>query len=356
MKIIHCADIHLGSKLTSKFPEKASRTRRNELRSTFSKMIDFAKQNEVKVIILSGDVFDSDTPLVKDKDLFYDAVRSNPEIDFLYLKGNHDKDGSYSQGAIPNLKTFDNSGITSYTYENVVISGIELGRTNAVSFYSMIELDKDKLNILMLHGEVSDSMGECRVKLSELRNKGIDYLALGHIHSHKIAKLDDRGVWAYSGCLEGRGFDECGEKGFVLLDVQQGSITPQFQPFACRTIHKIEFDVSGCGSLYDISQQLKSRTSTLPNDDILRVELTGELSKDIDLSDEDIISELDSFFFVNVKNKTTVKINADDYTQDRSLIGEFVRGVYDNEDYDDEQKNKLAALGVKLLSGKAVEL
>ena len=49
---------------------------------------------------------------------------------------------------------------------------------------------------------------------------GADYLALGHIHYNVVEPLDSRGVYAYSGCLEGRGFDETGEKGFVLIEVE----------------------------------------------------------------------------------------------------------------------------------------
>ena len=53
-----------------------------------------------------------------------------------------------------------------------------------------------------------------------LKNKNIDYLALGHIHGYKEAPLDGRGKYCYPGCLEGRGFDECGKKGFVLLNIE----------------------------------------------------------------------------------------------------------------------------------------
>ena len=91
MKIIHCADVHLGTKFASKFPADIAKQRQSELRTCFSEMIDFARQNGVQVILLSGDVFDSDKPTIKDKEFFYNAVRKNPEIDFLYLNGNHDK-------------------------------------------------------------------------------------------------------------------------------------------------------------------------------------------------------------------------------------------------------------------------
>ena len=354
MKIIHCADVHLGTKFASKFPADIAKQRQSELRTCFSEMIDFARQNGVQVILLSGDVFDSDKPTIKDKEFFYNAVRNNPEIDFLYLNGNHDKEGSYLQTDIPNLKTFSKTGFTSYSYGNIVISGIEMDAANAKSFYSMLELDRSKLNIVMLHGDVSDSRGMDKVRVADLRNQGIDYLALGHIHSFATGTIDDRGTWAFSGCLAGRGFDECGEKGFVLLDVTD-RITAQFCCSSARTIHKLPFDVTGCADLYTIQQKLKQQTDALPSSDILRVELSGDLESDIDLSENDVISALSRFYFVNVKNNTSVRIDPSAYAADTSLIGEFVRGVSANADYDAYRKNKLIALGLKLLSGREVE-
>ena len=57
-----------------------------------------------------------------------------------------------------------------------------------------------------------------------LKEKNIDYLALGHIHEYSQGQIDLRGKYAYSGCLEGRGFDELGEKGFILIDVSDGVV------------------------------------------------------------------------------------------------------------------------------------
>ena len=82
MKIIHTADIHLGSKINS-FPKDVSTVRKEELRNSFRRMVDFAKQNGVQVVLISGDLFDGVKPLVKDKDFFYSVVQNNPDIDFL---------------------------------------------------------------------------------------------------------------------------------------------------------------------------------------------------------------------------------------------------------------------------------
>ena len=79
-----------------------------------------------------------------------------------------------------------------------------------------------------MHGQESDTDAKDKaeiINLKQLKNKNIDYLALGHIHTYKQSKLDNRGTYCYSGCLEGRGFDECGEKGFVLLNIEDVTIS-----------------------------------------------------------------------------------------------------------------------------------
>ena len=90
MKIIHTADIHLGSRMDSKFNKEIANERKAELRNTFKRLVEYAKDNGVSLIMLCGDMFDSDRPFKKDKDFFYSVVTANPDIDFLYLKGNHD--------------------------------------------------------------------------------------------------------------------------------------------------------------------------------------------------------------------------------------------------------------------------
>ena len=78
-----------------------------------------------------------------------------------------------------------------------------------------LALDQAKCNIVMLHGQEVETKGKTDAEIIPIRayrNRGIDYLALGHIHQPKIAQLDARGQYSYSGCPEGRGFDEIGPR------------------------------------------------------------------------------------------------------------------------------------------------
>ena len=351
MKIIHTADIHLGSKINS-FPKDVSIARKEEVRNSFKRMVDYANSNGVSVILISGDLFESDKPLVKDKEFFYSVVSNNPTIDFIYLKGNHDILGDAKQ--LDNLKTFT-SEWASYRYGNVVISGIEMIKENATSIYSTLKLDDKDLNIVMLHGEVGDSSGLHKINLSKLRSKNVDYLALGHYHSNLFEKLDDRGVYAYSGCLEGRGYDETGKKGFVLLDITD-KIDYNFIPFTKNEISLISVDVSNLKDAYAIYLNAKT-VGNFDKNGIYRLELTGELNASLDGVEKDLEKYLSGeALYIDVKDLTRKKIDVSLYEGDSSLKGEFVRSVYKAEHLTDEEKSKILAYGLKALSGVEVDL
>ena len=352
LKLIHCADVHLGSKMEAKLSKSKADERRGEVRNTFHRLVEYAQKEGVRAILLSGDVFDSDRPFKRDKEFFYDVVKGNPEIDFLYLRGNHDGEESYVE-EIENLKTFSEEW-SGYDYDGVCISGLELSPKNAQSLYSTLKLDENKKNIVMLHGQIASSVGMDKIKITSLAEKHVDYLALGHIHSYSENKLDDRGRYAYSGCLEGRGFDECGEKGFVLLEIDKG-IQTKFVPFAKRTIHEIEVDVSASAGSYAAYQIVKEHAK-IKSSDLYRILLTGEISYDNETLAEDIENYLGSeCYYVSVKDKTLKKIDPLAYEGDISLRGEFVRGVLANPSWDAEKKSRIIALGLKALSGREVE-
>ena len=279
MKIIHTADIHLGSRLQTHLSREKAKERAREIGDTFARMVEYAKQEGVQVILLSGDVFDMDCPKTSEKEWFYGIVRNAAPIEFLYLRGNHD-DRTASDGECPNLHRFDEEW-KAYTYGDVCISGIELSAHNATALYDTLSLDRAKKNIVMLHATLGSARDAHTVHLASLAGKGIDYLALGHIHAHSSGTLDARGTYAYAGCLEGRGFDEIGEKGFVLLEVED-TVKSTFVPFATRTVREKHFDITPCRDTADVLARLEAALDCDKND-LVRLYLEGDA--DFDRSD-----------------------------------------------------------------------
>jgi len=223
-KIIHCADLHLDSKMETNLSPEQAKARRYEILATFEDMVDYAIEHQVAIILIAGDMFDTTQNQQKQiKNRVLDIIHHANQIDFLYLQGNHDKDNFFRelQDKPENLKLFSDKW-SAYRYGNISIHGVEFNGQNTQQIYAELILDEHQFNVVTLHGQVAkykkDMQAE-EINLSALQNKYIDYLALGHIHEYQFERIDYRGSFCYPGCLEGRGFDECGEKGFVILTI-----------------------------------------------------------------------------------------------------------------------------------------
>lgn len=357
MKIIHCADIHADSKMGTHFSKEQAEKRRNEVVDSFANMVSYAKENDVKVILIAGDFFDTkETQQKKIKQRIGYIIEQNPSIDFLYLRGNHDEDSSFLSNQIPNLKCFSKDSWTKYSYENIDIYGHEFGDKIPAAAFNELVPEPDRINIVTLHGQVAEYQQKKDapdISLPKLANKNIDYVALGHIHEYRMEKLDSRGYWCYSGCLEGRGFDECGEKGFVVLDIENNKLKTEFVPKAQRTIHDIKVELSGSLTYNEIVSKIEAAVSGFSPKDIIQITLEGEITEDTEIEPESYTSVIENrFFYVRIKDKTEVKIDYSKYEKDVSLKGEFIRLVKDQNDLSEEEKAKVIMNGIKALAGR----
>lgn len=358
MKIIHCADLHIDAKMES-LPSDKSKIRREEVLSTFERLADFASKAGVKAVIISGDMFDTARVTLKTRGRVLAAINQNANVDFLYLSGNHDDDNFISEIEVlpANLKVFGEDW-TSFEYDGVIISGVKLNALNVRTIYDTLKLDADKVNVVALHGQIADYAGEDKaekISLPKLKDKNIDYLALGHIHDYTYGALDNRASYAYSGCLEGRGFDETGEKGFVLLDIEDGKIKTQFVKFATRSLYTYEYNVEGNTTWAEArSQIINELTAKYNQNSLIKVVLKGGHNTDFDIDKEGLALRLnETFFFAKVYDKTELLVTADDYAADKSVRGEFVRAVWESE-LSSEEKSKVIMCGLNALKGEDI--
>lgn len=362
MKIVHCADLHLDSKMTANLTKEQARERKKEILRTFTRMVEYAAKNEVRAIMIVGDLFDTRNVSAMARNTVRDMICTHPEIDFLYLKGNHDSDNFLSKlDEIPeNLLMFGDEW-SSYRYGSVVISGLELHATNQSTLYNSLVLNHDDYNIVMLHGQVGNYRSREQaesISLGDLKNKNIDYLALGHVHNFVQEPLDNRGVYCYSGCLEGRGFDECGEKGFVVLDIdeEKHSATSMFVPIAARTLYTMEVDISGAMTTQEVAGRMEAAIAetAYPSGSMVKFVLTGDVEVDSEFNCE-YLQDLftDYFYFEKVYDRTRLKIDYSDYEKDASLKGEFIRMVLGS-DLSEEEKTQVIRCGIMALSGEEI--
>ncbi len=354
MKIIHTADFHLDSAMKTNLSKEDAKIRKNEILNTFERMVDFANKNNVRAIIIAGDLFDTKTVTRKTKDVIKGAIERNPHIDFLYILGNHDKEVSLFEEEKPeNLKLFSQEW-TTYSYDNVKITGANL--SGKVSLYNSLMLDSTDINIVTLHGQELKYVGKDKtesINIPLLKNHFIDYLALGHIHSFKEGIIDNRGKWAYSGCPDGRGFDECGEKGFVLIDVKDKELTCEFIKFQSRRIEEVLVDISDALETTDVDKAISEALRGYTKEDMIKIKLSGKVAVEASYDLSYIESKYkDSFFAFKIDGEDVgLKFNIDDYMNSASLKGEFIRTVL-SEDYSEEEKRAVIEMGIRALSGE----
>lgn len=362
MKIIHCADLHLDSRMSSNFSKEQAKERKIEILRTFSQMVSYADTNGISVILIAGDLFDTRNVSATVRNTVRDAIVNHPNIDFLYLRGNHDTDNFLNKlEEIPaNLKTFGESW-KSYQYGNVVITGLELNKGNHPYIYNSLVLSHDVYNIVTLHGQLGEYQSRHaaeNISLNDLKNKNIDYLALGHVHSYQCDKLDARGIYCYCGCLEGRGFDECGEKGFVVLDIDEPSrtATAEFVSLSARTLYELYVDVSGCLTTNEVAKRVDEeiRECGYSSGSMVKIVLCGDLDVECELN-LDYLSELfsDYFYLVKLEDESRLSVKFSDFEKDESLKGEFIRMVLAS-DLSEEQKSEVIRCGLMALSGEEI--
>ena len=341
MRIIHTADLHLDSQLKTNLSPLKQKERRRELLLNLERLIEYAKNQRVKVIIIAGDLFDKARIALKTKEYVFNLINDNKDIDFVLITGNHDESLFIEEMEIipSNLKIFDGD-FSTINYGNVSITGVNYCKEYK---YANLKLDKNKINILCMHGDINDE-----IDLKKLKGKNIDYLALGHIHKYSKGELDDRGIYAYSGTLEGRGFDESGDKGFILLDVDK-TVNAKFVSFARRRLHDVSINITGLDNYQDIRRNIDLKLNDIPLTDMVRIRLVGNYDLSLIKQNEMLEEALnDKFYFARVTDESKLKINPKDYENDISLKGEFIRNVLSS-DLPLDDKNMIIEYGIKAL-------
>ena len=349
-----------------------AKERKSELLASFKDMVAYAVKENIRVIIIAGDLFDTRNISVGAKKEVYNIIINNPDIMFYYLQGNHDNGSflAFLEEVPDNLRMFGkewtsyNAGVidNGSIIKNVVITGVELDSDNSGKIYGSLSLNAGNYNIVVLHGQEASHISKNNaqvISLKDLRNRGIDYLALGHVHEYSSDRLDARGVYCYPGCLEGRGFDEAGEHGFVILDIDEvtGKSDTYFVPFARRNVYVAQVDVTGCANTFEIEQCVRKflAASGYAKESLVKIELTGTLDVECEKNTDYLCKQFESGFFAfKIKDCTQYKVDYMSYEHDVSLKGEFIRNVMAREDINEQDKAEIIRYGLQALQGEEI--
>jgi len=196
LRILHTADVHLGAKFLGL--GRKGQLQRSRLLQAFDETVNLAIREKVELLLIAGDLFDSrdisKTLLAQVAYRLQDL--SAVGIPVCISPGTHDPYGPDSIYMSPELTGI--KGLTVFTSEEMTpvrfeqLDCVVYGNANMRPFRnhrpleSLEVADDIRWRIGMIHAsfEMPDLVDDTYVVTpEEVASSGLDYLALGHIHS-----------------------------------------------------------------------------------------------------------------------------------------------------------------------------
>lgn len=326
IKILHAADLHLDSPFEGLSSSKAA-LRRSEQRELLGRLASLAESEQVHLVLLSGDLLDSDNAFFETgEELARSLSRINVPV--FISPGNHDYYSPHSPYArlklSENVHVFSSGGMECVELSELSVRVFGAGFTDKYSAPMLdgfhVDRRADMLSILCIHGEVGarDSVYNA-ISETQLKDSGMDYAALGHIHKASGLKKTGSTWYSWPGCPEGRGFDETGEKTVNIVELDGDNCTLETRCIASRRYETMNVDLTGTEPLLAIHTQLPDETVR----DIYRIILTGETETPPDISR--LEGNLSEFFFeLQIRDETRLRRSVWERAGDDTLRGLFL--------------------------------
>lgn len=353
VQFIHGADLHLDSPFIGlkTLPDFLWEKIYQSTFTALTNLVNHAIDKQVDFVMLAGDIYDSDDRSVKAQAFLKTEMErlNQAEIPVFICHGNHD----YIENSGLHLKMPENVELFSETVETKWLT-TKNGERIAVSSFSynsrwmtkrmITEYPKKHetadFHIGMLHGfseGLETSHGHyAPFTINELKSKGYDYWALGHIHTRQVLEIQPPIL--YAGNTQGRSSKETGIKGceLVTLTLGDSSIeTLETQDIQWETLEislakrstlddvyrKIKETIEikeGSQKNYLLTIELVDTKNLLPN--VLKKIIQGELLEALQQ-----ISATEPFIWVNqlkIKKRAT-----EDTTEKMFIMEEWLHGI-----------------------------
>jgi len=281
IQFIHCGDLHIG---TNRYKNDE---RKRDFISSFKDMAEYAIEQKVDFVIVSGDFFNKKQidPDALEGAIEVLSILKDSKIDVVVIEGNHDtsiytEDNSwlfflskkdylkllqtkFVKGEPEISKWNSKSKVGSYIdFGSIRIFGVGYLGASTKKKIELLEpnLKPNRFNIMMLHASINSMLyadlgGIKKEDISIIKDK-IDYLALGHIHQKY-----DIDNWIFNpGALENWRLNEASyKKGFYHVKLESNKIKEViFRESKRRPVFLWSVDITGCKDSSDVYKRVIS--------------------------------------------------------------------------------------------------
>lgn len=346
LRILHSADWHLGSPFRG-FDRERQRLLKEAQRKIPDLVADLCRRENCDLVLLAGDLFDAAPS--KDWVELLKAALADCAVPVFLAPGNHD----FCAPGSPWLEEVwpENVHIFTGGLESVALKELDC-RIYGAGYTSMdceallegfrAECE-ERYQIGLLHGDpVQLHSPYCPVTAAQVRDSGLSYLALGHIHKSGAFRAGQT-LCGWPGCPMGRGYDETGEMGLYLVELETDVTirklllrTPRFYEITVNTDAQSPEDVlPGVGS-----------------DDFYRLTLTG--SGEVD---EGVFARFPNLVLRDYREEQQdLWCTAEEDTLEGTYFRILWEALEDADEKDAARIRQAAAISRKILEGREVEL
>ncbi len=339
LRFLHCSDIHLDSPFVGLSAEK-SEERRRVLRNSFMRLMQYVRESNIDVVLMSGDIFDTKYATNTTAEVLIREFKNCADTDFIISPGKHDfytDNPIYTSGRLPkNCYVFNSDTLSRFDFQdnNVTVYGwafmSDTMKTNPIIDRHVD--DSSRVNILCAYADLNGSIDSdsCPISSQDLKRFGADFYALGSRHEAGRFMSIGASKYAYCGALECTGFDEPGLGGanLITIDYADGEIAIDSKSISFGHVRfKTEtLDITGVSTGNEIINRISRMISEKKYDHetALRVDLVGSVDPRFSVP-KNIESDAFGLYFFQLVDKTLPLFGTEKLKRDMSVAGEIYR-------------------------------
>ena len=350
LRLLHTADVHLGARHMDLGDQAAAQRERQF--AAFRAAIDVALAEKVDIVLIAGDLFDSNTQPRRSVERVAAEIRRlvDARIRTVVIPGTHDVYDRASLYRVHDLaalagSTEDDDLVTVLTPDrdrvhlaacDVIVHG-PVFATKRAPHSPLRDLrvrggDGATWHVGMVHGSLAipdrTDRDEVVFTREEIEASGLDYLALGHWHSVQQGRAGGT-TWAYAGAPEPVAVtqDGAGKVLLVELDETNGSRSVRIEERGVgRTrFEKLDLDAATVTDQPAIVAALSARADP---DLVLDARLTGVRPDELDVSVDEIEERLKgSFLKLRFRDQSVAALTHGTLPSPDTIPGAFIRSV-----------------------------
>ena len=370
MRFLHTGDLHLDSPFCSTDALRSDK-RRAMQREALGRIFELAKREGCELILIAGDLFDGKY-VTPETEKYVTELFGGTDIPVVIAPGNHDPyiNGSfYKKVELPdNVYVFSSDELQCFELPTIGTRVWGYAFTSSVMTRSPLNgqtppEDDGYLNLLCAHADITSPISRyCPLTVGDIELFGIDYAALGHNHNRYDTEASGRDHIRYCGFAEGRSFDELGDGGVYIVDVEYGRAPVVERRIVSTHRYEIEeLDISELNGEAEIKERIAAVCARAAQGSpaFMRLILTGmadssEIPEPRRLEEELSVNGLT----LEIRDMTIPAADASALESDISIRGAFYRTLYSgliDKDPKVRERTALALqIGLSAIDGKSI--